>query len=56
MLVSWICEEKIIKQSGFRVGLVLILGIAYTNLKNFFWVPYDQVSIIAGGQAALPVV
>lgn len=30
--------------------------IPYTNLKLPLWVPYDQVSIIAGGKAAFLVI
>lgn len=33
-----------------------MLWIPYTYLKLSLWVPYDQVSIIAGGKAALLVV
>lgn len=33
-----------------------MLWIPYTNFKFSLWVPYDQVSIIAGDEAALLVV
>lgn len=33
-----------------------MLWILYTDFKFSLWVPYDQVGIIAGGEAALLVV
>lgn len=33
-----------------------MLWIPYTYFKLSLWVPYDQVSIVAGGKAALLVV